>query len=57
MHIDVKRKKWCVVLAAGVVAVGTGSDLTGPAKKGDYAGVTELAKQFVKAVADARASK
>ena len=42
---------------AGVVAVGTGSDLTGPAKKGDYAGVTELAKQFVQAVADARASK
>jgi 2-dehydro-3-deoxyphosphogluconate aldolase/(4S)-4-hydroxy-2-oxoglutarate aldolase len=47
-------KDW---INAGVVAVGTGSDLTGPAKKGDYAGVTELAKQFVKAVADARASK
>ena len=44
-------------IKAGVVAVGTGSDLTGPAKKGDYAGVTELAKQFVQAVKDARASK
>jgi 2-dehydro-3-deoxyphosphogluconate aldolase/(4S)-4-hydroxy-2-oxoglutarate aldolase len=47
-------KDW---INAGVVAVGTGSDLTGPAKHGDYAGVTELAKQFVQAVANARASK
>ncbi len=44
-------------IKAGVIAVGTGSDLTGPAKKGDYAGVTELAKQFVEAVANARAKK
>ena len=42
---------------AGVVAVGTGSDLTGPAKKGDYEGVTKLAVQFVEAVKAARAKK
>jgi len=36
------------------VAVGAGSDLTGPAKTGDYAGVTELAKQFVAKVKIAR---
>lgn len=44
-------------IKAGVVAVGSGSDLTGPAKTGDYAKITELAKEWVKAVADARASK
>ena len=38
----------------GCVAVGVGSDLTAPAKKGDYAGVTELAKQFVAKVQAAR---
>lgn len=38
----------------GCVAVGVGSDLTAPAKTGDYAGVTELAKQFVQKVAEAR---
>ena len=43
-------------IKAGVVAVGTGSDLTGPAKKGDFEGVTANAKAFVKAVADARAN-
>lgn len=42
---------------AGVIAVGTGSDLTGPAKTGDYDGVTELAKKFVQAVKDARENK
>lgn len=44
-------------IKAGVVAVGTGSDLTGPAKKGDYEGVTKLAIQFVEAVKAARANK
>ncbi|OHE45176.1 MAG: bifunctional 2-keto-4-hydroxyglutarate aldolase/2-keto-3-deoxy-6-phosphogluconate aldolase, partial [Tenericutes bacterium GWF2_38_8] len=39
----------------GVVAVGVGGELTSPAKKGDYEGVTELAKAFVSAVAKARA--
>jgi len=41
-------------IRAGCVAVGVGGDLTGPAKTGDYAGVTELAKQFVVKVASAR---
>ena len=41
-------------IEAGCVAVGAGSDLTGPAKAGDYAGVTELARQFVAKVAAAR---
>ena len=38
----------------GAVAVGTGSNLTAPAKTGDYAKVTELAKQYVALVAEAR---
>ena len=38
----------------GCVGVGVGSDLTAPAKYGDYAGVTELAKQFIQKVAEAR---
>ncbi|MFI3252457.1 MAG: bifunctional 2-keto-4-hydroxyglutarate aldolase/2-keto-3-deoxy-6-phosphogluconate aldolase [bacterium] len=42
-------------IKAGVVAVGVGGDLTGPAKTGDYAGVTKLAEQFVAAVKKARA--
>ena len=42
-------------LHAGAVAVSAGSSLSGPAKKGDYAGVTENARAFVKAVAAARA--
>jgi 2-dehydro-3-deoxyphosphogluconate aldolase / (4S)-4-hydroxy-2-oxoglutarate aldolase len=37
-----------------VVAVGVGSELTGPAKTGDYAGVTKLAKAFVDKVKEAR---
>lgn len=44
-------------IKSGCVAVGAGSDLTGPAKKGDYAGVTELAKQFVSKVKQARECK
>lgn len=38
----------------GVVAVGVGSELTGPAKKGDYEGVKKLAQAFVEAVKSAR---
>lgn len=38
----------------GVVAVGVGSELTGPAKKGDYEGVKKLAQAFVSAVKNAR---
>ena len=41
-------------IKAGCIAVGAGSDLTAPAKTGDYAGVTELAKQFVAKVKEAR---
>ncbi len=43
-------------IKAGVVAVGSGSHLTGPAAKGDLATTTERAKLYVKAVADARAA-
>ncbi len=39
----------------GAFAVGVGSELTGPAKKGDFGGVTKLAAAFVAAVAAARA--
>ena len=42
-------------LKAGCVAVSAGGSLTGPAKKGDYQGVTDNARAFVKAVAAARA--
>lgn len=42
---------------AGVIAVGTGSDLTGPAKTGDFEGVTANARAFVEAVKVARANK
>lgn len=44
-------------IKAGVVCVSAGSSLTAPAKKGDYEGVTELAKKFIQAVKDARSSK
>lgn len=38
----------------GCVAVGVGSKLTAPAKTGDYEGVTNLAKEFVRLVKEAR---
>ena len=40
---------------AGAVAVSAGGSLTGAAKTGDYDGVTAKAKEFVRAVAAARA--
>ena len=43
--------KW---LKAGACAVGTGSSLTKGAKTGDFAAITEKAKEFVEAVAVAR---
>lgn len=46
--------KW---IKAGAYAVGTGSSLTKGAKTGDFAQVTAKARQFVAAVAAARASK
>jgi 2-dehydro-3-deoxyphosphogluconate aldolase / (4S)-4-hydroxy-2-oxoglutarate aldolase len=47
-------KEW---VSNGVVAVGVGSELTGPAKNGDYESVTQNAKAFVNAVKDARKSQ
>ena len=44
--------KW---IKAGAYAVGTGSSLTKGAKTGDFAAVTAKAKEFVEAVAAARA--
>lgn len=43
--------KW---FKAGVVAVGTGSNLTAGAKTGDYDAVTQMAEEFVAAVKKAR---
>ena len=42
-------------LHAGAVAVSAGGSLTGAAKTGDYDGVTAKAREFVQAVAAARA--
>ena len=39
---------------AGVIAVGVGSELTGPAKKYDYQAVTENAQAFVQAFKEAK---
>lgn len=47
-------KEW---IAAGAVAIGTGSDLTAPAKTGDYEEVTKRAEAFVKEVREARGDK
>lgn len=44
-------KDW---IAAGAIAVGTGSDLTKGAKTGDYELITETAAKFVDAVKKAR---
>ena len=41
-------------LEAGCIAVSAGGSLTAPAKKGDYDGVTEIARKFVSAVREAR---
>lgn len=41
----------------GAVAVGVGSNLTGGAKTGDYASITEIGKQFIAKVKEARAKK
>ena len=44
-------KDW---IKAGAVAIGTGSDLSAPAKTGNYEEVTSRAKAFVKKVQEAR---
>jgi len=41
----------------GAVAVGVGGALTGGAKTGDYASITEIGKQFIQKVKEARAKK
>ncbi len=41
-------------LAAGCVAVSAGGSLTAAAKKGDYDGVTAMARKFIAAVQEAR---
>lgn len=51
--VDVSNvDKW---IKAGAVAVGAGSSLTAGAKTGDYAAITETAKEFIKKIKEARA--
>jgi 2-dehydro-3-deoxyphosphogluconate aldolase / (4S)-4-hydroxy-2-oxoglutarate aldolase len=42
-------------IKAGCVAVGVGGNLTGGAKKGDYQSITDIAKQFIDKIREARA--
>ena len=42
-------------IGAGSVAVGVGGNLTTGAKTGDFASITELARQFVDKIKEARA--
>jgi 2-dehydro-3-deoxyphosphogluconate aldolase/(4S)-4-hydroxy-2-oxoglutarate aldolase len=42
-------------IKAGAVAVGAGSSLTAGAKKGDYASITTIGKQFIEKIKEARA--
>ncbi|MEN6411462.1 MAG: bifunctional 2-keto-4-hydroxyglutarate aldolase/2-keto-3-deoxy-6-phosphogluconate aldolase [Veillonellales bacterium] len=41
-------------IKAGCVAVGVGGKLTGGAKKGDYQSITDIAKQFIAKIQEAR---
>ena len=41
-------------IKAGAVAVGVGGNLTAGAKKGDYASITNIARQFVENIRMAR---
>ena len=41
-------------IKAGATAVGVGGNLTGGAKKGDYASISSIAKQFVEKIKQAR---
>jgi len=50
--VDVSNvDKW---IKAGAVAVGAGSSLTAGAKTGDYAAITETAREFIKKIKEAR---
>jgi 2-dehydro-3-deoxyphosphogluconate aldolase/(4S)-4-hydroxy-2-oxoglutarate aldolase len=44
-------------IKAGAIAVSTGSSLTAGAKTGDYASITELGKQYIQKVKEAREAK
>jgi 2-dehydro-3-deoxyphosphogluconate aldolase/(4S)-4-hydroxy-2-oxoglutarate aldolase len=44
-------------IKVGAVAVGVGSNLTGGAKTGDYTAITNIAKEFIAKIKDARAKK
>ena len=44
-------KEW---IKAGAIAIGTGGQLTAPAKTGDYEAVTQIASRFVASVKEAR---
>lgn len=44
-------------VAAGAVAVGVGGNLTGGAKKGDYASITAIAKEYIAKIQEARGTK
>jgi 2-dehydro-3-deoxyphosphogluconate aldolase / (4S)-4-hydroxy-2-oxoglutarate aldolase len=41
-------------IKAGAVAVGVGSNLTAGAKTGDFSSITQLARQFVEKIKEAR---
>jgi 2-dehydro-3-deoxyphosphogluconate aldolase/(4S)-4-hydroxy-2-oxoglutarate aldolase len=41
-------------IKAGAVAVGVGGNLTAGAKKGDYNSITQLAKQFIDKIKEAK---
>jgi len=41
-------------IKAGAVAVGVGGNLTAGAKRGDFASITQLARQFVEQIKEAR---
>jgi 2-dehydro-3-deoxyphosphogluconate aldolase/(4S)-4-hydroxy-2-oxoglutarate aldolase len=43
-------------ITAGAIAVGVGSNLTGGAKKGDYASITRIATEFIAKIKEARAA-
>ncbi|HLH37897.1 MAG TPA: bifunctional 2-keto-4-hydroxyglutarate aldolase/2-keto-3-deoxy-6-phosphogluconate aldolase [Bryobacteraceae bacterium] len=42
-------------IKAGCVAVGVGGNLTAPAKNGDYAAITKIAREFIARIGEARA--
>jgi 2-dehydro-3-deoxyphosphogluconate aldolase / (4S)-4-hydroxy-2-oxoglutarate aldolase len=44
-------------IGAGCIALGAGGNLTAGAKRGDYQSVTELARQFIAKIREARAAQ